>query len=184
MDSSSRRRFLQGMGSSGTLALAGCLGQVVDQEGQPSEAYEPGEEMGHVASSSGPHCLEDDPGGEGATGWIHTVASGDAYHVTWDLRIEHERSETIESRLSSRPGDEYELAFFDAAVGATGADSNGESVPLSEEDCPVGTRLRGGGSVPSDFERLTLLVYDVEIVVLERAGTVPTLRELPDPIEP
>ena len=48
--------------------------------------------------------------------------------------------------------------------------------------CDTGTHIVGGANVPNDWETLTVAVNETDIQTVERSGTMPELRPLPDPI--
>jgi hypothetical protein len=58
------------------------------------------------------------------------------------------------------------------------------SFPREDEAHSGWVHLVGGANVPNDRETLTVAVNDVEIQQIERSGTMPELRPLPDPVRP
>lgn len=160
----SRRQFLIFTGTVGVASLAGCLDDVPERGGRPSTETDT---LGLSLSKSGPGELSDDV----HSGWVHLVAHGETYDVTFDARVCHRQQDEVEVEIYESDPDEYTLAF--TTDGGT----------HSESDCDFGTRIKGGSTIPSDFELLAVSLNGETIQAVEKDGTLPTLRPLPDPID-
>lgn len=161
-----------------TGSLAGCQGitlsrdppnsnggKTVEGDDSPGLAY---------SESSGPFR-----GGEEAhSGWVHIVGDGRSADLTFDARFCTALGVIEPTLRRSVPG-EYVLGF------ETSNDVGDEtSVQPSdgERPCTSGTRIVGGANVPNDWRTLVVSVDGVELETIERSGTTPELRPLPDPI--
>lgn len=160
----SRRRILLLIGTAGVTSLAGCQSNIPGQSDGTSGTTDT---LGLSLSKGGPSELSDDV----HSGWVHLVAHGESYDVTFDARVCHRLQDEVEVELSERTTGEYTLAF--TTDGGTHSESN----------CDFGTRIKGGGTIPSDFELLAVTLNGEPVQTVEREGTLPTLRPLPDPID-
>lgn len=172
-----RRRFLALTCATGLATVAGCQRYVSelgaedsDRTGSSDGADSP-ERRSYlgVLSKAGPSEFSDSD--DGHSGWVHTVAHGETYDVTFDVRICHDSRDAIEVDLFERASDEYALSFD------TGGGAHRES------DCNFGTHVTGSGSIPTDFESLSVTVNDEPLQTMNRDGTLPRLQPLPDPID-
>lgn len=177
MDSLRRRRVLRFGGVAGVAALAGCQGVIGFQDAEPP--HDSADTLGLAIAKSGPSCLSTTE--DAHSGWVHTVANGRTYAVTFDIRVSHARGGAVTMDLTSTPlPGEYILAIMTANQGE---DTRKPIVPPNDPDCDVGTRVIGGGSVPLNFETLRVTMNGKTIQTVEREGTFPKLTPLPNPIE-
>lgn len=112
------------------------------------------------------------------SGWVHIVGDGESADLTFDARFCSGLGE-IEPEVNRSAGQEYVLRF-DAATDLDGKSLAGEST--AESACRSVTRLTGGANVPNDWETIVVTVDDTEVQTVEKSGTMPELRPLPDPI--
>lgn len=176
MDTLKRRHFLKLGGIAGLTALSGCQDGIGGQAKTPSEGN--ADDLGLAISSSGPGCLHqwDDT----HSGWVHTVAHGETYDMTFDVRISHSPGKKVNVNLTTTPlSSEYVLEF---TIEDQTEESTERKQPISDSDCDIGARLQGGGSIPSDFKMLRVTVNDKTLKIIERNGTFAALHPLPDPI--
>lgn len=118
-------------------------------------------------------------GEEVHSGWIHIVSDGESADLTFDARFCGTVDE-IEPILNQSGSNEYVLRFKTGeAVSKKTSSSTSDKEPI----CNSGTRIVGGANVPSDWGTLIVAVNNTEIQTIERSGTMPELRPLPDPIQ-
>ena len=166
-----RRRFLALTSAVGLTSFAGCQGDgSPGGDDVPDSTESPGN-SNHLGalSKAGPSEFSDSE--DVHSGWLHTVAHGETYDVTFDARICHGSGDAVEVDLFERASDEYALSF---------TTSGG---PHRKSDCNFGTRLTGSGTIPTDFESITVAVNDETLLTANREGTFPRLHPLPDPID-
>lgn len=164
MPENGRRRFLALIGTAGAVTLAGCQGNVSKQSNETTTTRDT---LGLGLSKSGPSELSDDA----HSGWVHLVAHGETYDVTFDVQVCHGTQDEVKVELEESETDEYALVF--TTNGGTRSDSN----------CDFGTRIKGGGRIPTDFELLTVVLNGETIQTVKKDGTLPTLHPLPNPID-
>jgi hypothetical protein len=174
----SRRKVLAVSSIAGISCLAGCQGWA--SSGSPSssdesETDEGGSSLGLAYSQSSTSFPSE---GEAHSGWVHIVSDGDSADLTFDVRLCDELGD-VEPELTHSIGNEYVLRFN---VTSEFSSDTPSSEPTEESRCSSVTRLVGGANVPSDWETLTVAVNNVEIQTIERSGTTPELRPLPDPV--
>ena len=87
----------------------------------------------------------------------------------------------VKPELTHSIANEFVLRFNVTSGFSSGTSSNGTT---EESQCSSVTHLVGGANVPSDWETLAVAVNNVEIQTIERTGTMPELRPLPDPVRP
>lgn len=110
------------------------------------------------------------------SGWVHVVADGESADLTFDARLCTSRS--VEVILADPPASDYTLEF----------ETDGGAKPVTTTPsadahrCGAGTHVVGGANLPSDWGELRVLVNGYEVRTVERSGTAPELRRLPDPI--
>lgn len=112
------------------------------------------------------------------SGWVHIVSDGESADLTFDVRLCRTLGD-VEPELTHAGGNEYVLRFI------VSADFENGGTPSTRTDDPVCssvTRLVGGANVPRDWDTLSVEVNDTEIQTIERSGTMPELRPLPDPV--
>lgn len=166
MEDIHRRQFLFLGGVTGMASLAGCQLSSARRGNDPPEDTDA---RGLALSKSrGSELSESD---DVHSGWVHVVADGETYDVTFDLRVCHGRQEEATVGLEQRVTNEYALEF------ETTGEADGES------DCEYGTRITGGGTLPTEFEMLRVTANGRTLQTLENEGTMPRLRPLPDPLE-
>lgn len=169
MRENDRRRFLTLTGTIGLTTFAGCLGGRANQSNDISNGTEsPGDDnyLGTLAKGGPGEFSESE---DVHSGWVHTVADGETYDVTFDVRICHQ--DEVEVEFYKRESDKYTLSF-----------STDGGTP-SKSDCDFGTQITGSGSIPTDFGSLNVDVNGETLRRIKREGTLPSLHPLPDPID-
>lgn len=179
-----RRQLLAAGSVAGVISLAGCQAlsnpsneNTPDEEpsnqNTPDESSDP---LGLAYSESrSSYPSEEDT----HSGWVHIVSDGESADLTFDIRFCSALGD-VEPDLSQSMASEYVLRFN------VDAEFSSETSSSTETDtgCPSVTHLVGGANVPSEWETLTVAVNDVAIQTVERSGTTPELRPLPDPVQP
>lgn len=112
--------------------------------------------------TSGPTCLD----APNETGWVHLVADGESFDVTFDLAVAGANPSVSLERTGP--------ATYTLAVTASEWDTGG--------DCRSVRRVTGGGSVPSSFETLRVTVDGAQIAVFDDDTTMPRLQPVPTPL--
>lgn len=130
---------------------------------------------GLTVSSSGPACV--DKLVEENGGWVHTVASGRYYSVTFNGTITHNRTETVTVNLTDSSSGIYELQ-----ITTRRSENTSNKVNSTASHCQLATRITGGGAVPTDIEALRVTLNNNTIEEIRIEQTFPTLRRLPNPI--
>ena len=164
----------------GMSCLAGCQGwsnSVAPSASGESETDAGDESLGLAYSKSRTSFPSEE---EAHSGWVHIVMDGESADLTFDVRLCRELGD-VEPELTHSIANEFVLRFT-VTSGFTSGTSSNETT--KESKCSSVTRLVGGANVPSDWETLTVAVNDVEIQQIERSGTMPELRPLPDPVRP
>jgi len=172
-----RRGFLAAGASAAVVALAGCAESSESSTSTPSDrdrVTANGESLGLAHTKSSASYPSD---GEVHSGWVHIVSDGESADLTFDARF-CESLGAVEPALLDATNDEYVLRFEVSGEFAGEAPTG----TVEASSCSRVTRLVGGANVPSDWERLAVTVNDVEIQSVERSGTTPELRPLPDPM--
>jgi hypothetical protein len=118
--------------------------------------------------------------GQAHSGWVHIVSDGESADLTFDVRLCSELGE-VEPELTRSTANEFVLRFNVTSGFSSGTSS---SAKTEESQCSSVTHLVGGANVPSNWETLTVSVNNIEIQTIERSGTMPELRSLPDPVRP
>jgi hypothetical protein len=120
---------------------------------------------------AGPSC--DDGEVNPNAGWLHEVATGNAYTVTLNATVVHDAGTEVEASVNRRSGNEYELAIRTV-----------ERTPERAQDCEqVRTTLGMGVSLPTSYERVVLTVDGRELLRASRTDTTADLYPLPNPID-
>ena len=114
------------------------------------------------------------------SGWVHIVSDGESADLTFDVRFCSALGE-VKPELIHSNSNEFVLRFNVTAGVRSETSSSGQP---KESQCSAVTHLVGGANVPSNWERLIVAVSTVEIQRVERSGTTPELRPLPDPVRP
>lgn len=166
-----RRRFLVFGGSIGLTTLAGCQGIVSEPSGGGTNRTDSSDGTNYLGALSKGSPGEFSNLDDGRSGWVHTVAHGETYGVTFDARICHDAGDEVKVELSEQVSGEYTLSF------TTGGGTHGGS------GCNFGTRVNGGGSIPTDFQSLNVDVNGETLETVQREGTMASLQPLPDPID-
>ncbi|WP_152529726.1 hypothetical protein [Candidatus Halobonum tyrrellensis] len=174
----SRRRLLTVGATAGVSSLSGCLSSVhsdwgASGTGVPSD--NPDHELGLAYSKSSGSFTDES---ESETGWVHIVSDGESADLTFDARLCDSLGGVTPS-LSNSHSTEYVLDFATTSASTTTTSPTSSS---ADATCQSGTHLTGGANVPSDWETLVVTVDGTRIQSLERSGTMPELRSLPDPI--
>lgn len=125
-------------------------------------------------ADSGPMCLAEADLRD--SGWVHTTATGEQYGVTFDVAVSHAEGEHATIKLNHVHGGEHKLQITTAESSGTPSDT------VSENECDVGTRLSGGGELPTDYEYLTITVNGEEVAQMENEGTTPQIESLEIPL--
>ena len=177
----SRRKMLALVSTTGVSFLGGCQGLTAPSSRDTADPQEKERNnnktigLAYAKSLNAPFPSED----ESHSGWIHIVSDGESADLTFDVRLCSSLGDA-EPELSGSIGNEYILRFN------VSADLSGKSLSddsTSESKCNSVTRLVGGANVPSDWETLLVYVNNTEIQSIEKSGTMPELRLLPDPID-
>lgn len=176
----SRREVLAGSSIAGISCLAGCQGWTSSESPSTSEESETdgGDESFGLAYSESSSSFP----GQGAahSGWVHIVSDGESADLTFDVRLCDELGE-VEPALTRSVSNEFVLRFHVTSGFSNGTSTSGTT---EESQCSSITHLVGGANVPDDWKTLTVAVNNVEIQTIERTGTMPELRSLPDPVRP
>ncbi|GGN10451.1 hypothetical protein GCM10009021_07870 [Halarchaeum nitratireducens] len=176
----SRRETLALVSTTGVSVLSGCQGLTAPLSrytADPQEQERDTETTALVyAKSSNASFPRDDA--SSPSGWVHIVSDGESADLTFDVRL-CSSLEDVEPEVIDSSGNEYVLRF------EVSADLSGKSV--SDEStggstCDSVTRLTGSTNVPSDWETISVRVNNTEVQPVEKSGTMPELRRLPDPI--
>ena len=158
----------------GVSTLVGCQGlSSPSTENTPDESSD---SLGLAYSESSSAYPSEE---ETHSGWVHIVSDGDSADLTFDVRFCRGLGD-VEPELTRSIADEYVLRFDVSAEFSSETSSSGGT----EAGCHSVTRLVGGANVPSDWETLSVVVDNVKIQTIERSGTMPELRPLPDPVRP
>ena len=169
-----RRRFLTLGAVTGAGVLTGCNDAMFPSKQDTASANTESHGLSYATSSwSSPYEQEVH------SGWVHIVADGDSFDLTYDVRLCEIGGEEVEPTLARTDPDEYTLAL------TLKPESSGEidtEVSVSESECSYGTRITGGANVPNDWERLEVVIIGKHIRTIKREGTLPKIRPLPDPI--
>jgi len=113
------------------------------------------------------------------SGWVHIVSDGESADLTFDARFCSGIGD-VEPKLTNSFAQEYTLDFESSAV------SDEKSVTTGSPDdsaCSSVLRLVGGANVPRDWQTLVVSVNGATIQTIEKSGTMPEFRPLPDPIQ-
>lgn len=175
-----RRKMLAVSSIAGISCLAGCQGMtnsVSPSTSDESETDGSDESLGLAYSENRTSFPSE---GEAHSGWVHIVSDGESADLTFDVRFCSELGE-VEPELAHSTANEFVLRFDITSGFSSGTSSSRQ---FEESQCSSVTHLVGGANVPSDWETLTVTVNNTEIQTIERSGTVPELRPLPDPIHP
>lgn len=173
----SRRKFLAVCSAISINSLAGCQGVASSLNGSaPTETDESAGSLGLVFSKSRASFPSTE---ETHSGWVHIVSDGESADLTFDVRLCSELGD-VEPELTHSIANEYVLRFNVSGDFDTGTSSSNTT---KKPRCNSVIHLVGGANVPSDWETLTVAVNNVEIQTIERSGTMPELRPLPDPVQ-
>lgn len=177
----SRRKMLALGSTTGISFLAGCQGLTAPfsrDTAAPQENEDEDNRTLGLAYSKTPNASfpsED----EVHSGWVHIVSDGESADLTFDVRFCSSVGD-VEPKLSSSIGSEYILRF-NVNAELSGKSLSGDSP--DESTCGSVTRLTGGVNVPGEWETLLVSVNNTEIQSINRSGTMPELRPLPDPVQ-
>ena len=173
----SRRKVLASASIACISWLTGCLGGSRSENPSTESAADGGEvSLGSYSTSSSSYPNER----EVHSGWVHIVSDGKSADLTFDARLCTELGE-VKPELTHSIGNEFVLRFNASAEFSSGTSS--DETP-EDSQCSSVTRLVGGANVPSNWETLTVAVNNIEIQTIERSGTMPEFRPLPDPVHP
>ena len=171
-----RRDVLTTASAVGLGLLAGCQTMLSgENETSPSDTDSGDQSLGLAYSQSQAAFPSDQ---ETHSGWVHIVSDGESADLTFEVRFCRTLGD-VKPELTHAGGDEYVLRFV---VSADFENGGAPSTETEESRCRSVTRLVGGGNVPRDWRTLLVEVNSTAIQTIERAGTVPELRPLPDPI--
>ena len=172
----SRRDVLATASVIGLGLLGGCQTMLGgENETSPSDPEAGDESLGLAYSQSQATFPSEQ---ETHSGWVHIVSDGESADLTFDVRVCRTLGD-VEPELTSAGGDEYVLRFV------VSGDFETDTTPgtgTEEPPCRSVTHLVGGANVPSDWGTLSVEVDTTEVQTIERSGTMPELRPLPDPI--
>lgn len=167
-----RRQVLAVSSVVGVSLLAGC--QALSSPSNESTPDETSNSLGLAYSKSSSSYPSDE---EIHSGWVHIVSDGDSADLTFDLRFCSALGD-VEPELTHSVADEYVLRFTVSGEFSSETPSGAET----KAECRSVTRLVGGANVPSDWKTLSVEVNNIGIQIIERSGTMPELRPLPDPV--
>jgi hypothetical protein len=176
----SRRKVLAVCSVTSLSCLAGCQGWTSPVSSSTSDQSDPNEaddSLGLAYSKSRTSFPSEE---EAHSGWVHIVSDGESADLTFDVRLCNELGD-VKPELTHSIANEFVLRFNVTSGFSSGTSSNGTT---EESQCSSVTHLVGGANVPSDWETLAVAVNNVEIQTIERSGTMPELRPLPDPVRP
>lgn len=170
----SRRTLLSSLAVAATALTAGCSG-LTGEDATPTERI--GEQQPLSVGVSGGSCLPDPDDLQTETGWVYTAAHGERDDVSFDVQVGHDHTTEASVSLTSAGNNDFDLTFSAAPTETDRRKSEPDS------DCRFGTRFTGGGSLPSEFERLRVVAGDETVLTVEPRGTMPVLYRLPTPIQ-
>mgnify|MGYP006277251795 FL=1 len=176
----SRRELLAVSSLAGASCLAGCQGWPTPKRARTAtDTDTDGDDnsLGLAYSSSRASFPSEE---DSHSGWVHIVSDGESADLTFDVRFCSALGE-VEPELTHSTPNEFVLRFNVTAGFRSETSSSGQT---EESQCSAVTHLVGGANVPSDWETLIVAVNGVEIQRIERSGTMPELRPLPDPVRP
>ena len=152
----------------GVLAGAVLL-TAVSGLGGPVQAGPDPDDPPTSVSLAGPSCFDGEVNPN--AGWLHEVATGNAYAVTLNATVVHGAGTEVEASVNRRSGNEYELALRTV-----------ERTPERPLDCErVRTRLEMAVSLPTSYERIVVTMDGRELVNARRTDTTADLYRLPNP---
>lgn len=153
-----RRQMLLSSTVAGVPVISGCQSGVFSSENASND-----ETIRHSVTKHQSVPVSDTD----SSGWIHVVATDETYTITYDLIFC--TSGEIDVEWESESENMYSLFF--------------EKSDDNVSDCETGTRIRGGGSVRQDFERLQVIVNGETIESIEHEESLPSLYSFPTPVE-
>ncbi|MEF8790030.1 MAG: hypothetical protein V5A61_07885 [Haloarculaceae archaeon] len=157
--------FLAGVLAGGVLvtAVPGLAGGPVEMPPDPDNPPT-------STASAGPGCYDGTVTPN--AGWVHEVATGNAYAVTLNATVVHDAGTEVRADVSRRSGNEYELALRTVSV-----------TPERALDCErVRTRFEMAVSLPTTYEGVVVTVDGRELVDARRTDTTADLYPLPNPV--
>ncbi|WP_169331926.1 hypothetical protein [Natrialba magadii] len=104
--------------------------------------------------------------GESPDEWIHIVSYDSEFVVTFDITLCNKETDSISTDLVESSGNEYILNFVSDSV--------------SDTSCDTGTRVRGGSTLPNDFDRIHIDINEERIMSIEQRESLPNLHEIPN----
>ena len=163
------RRQVLAVGSAITVAsLAGCQTLLAPGTENASDSLS-------LAYSESTASVPSDE--ETHSGWVHIVSDGDSADLTFDIRFCRALG-GVEPELVHSTTSEFVLRFnVDSDV-----PSKTPSGTETDTGCTAVTHLVCVANAPSDWGTLRIVAGDAELQVIERSGTMPELRPLPDPV--
>lgn len=177
----SRRKMLALTSTTSISFLAGCQGLTAPFSRDTADPQEKegknNETLGLAYSESKGSSFPSED--ESHSGWVHIVSDGGSADLTFDVRLCSSLGD-VEPELSNSIGNEYILRFNISAE-LSGKSLSDDST--DESTCDSVTHLIGGANVPNDWEILLVYVNNTEIQSIEKSGTMPELRPLPDPVQ-
>jgi hypothetical protein len=176
-----RRKLLELGIAAGSASMAGCLSPITEFESGNStdtDGQSDDDVGGLLVSKAGPGPLAD--AGDVHSDWIHVVGRGDAYDVTFDARLCHDRGEVGTVNLADDGAGIHTLALGTEQSTET---RTPPTTPGTEDGCDFGTRITGSGRVPVDFKKLRVTARSRAVQTVPNEGTMPLMRPLPAPVE-
>ena len=175
-----RRRFLRLSAAAGVVGTAGCLSALSTRSDTHNEdstkSGDRPDNRGLVLAVGGPSSLAKSDDVD--SGWVHVSKHGDSYHMTFDVRISHERHEEVPVELVGVPQIGYTLRFTTASASETNP-----GAITSDPDHEFGTQITGSGTLPIEFEKLHITIDGRTLQTIEEKRKLAIMRQLPDPIE-
>lgn len=169
-----RRRFLALGAATGVTALTGCAEQLSPGDATTSSAgaSDPGVAVVKTTGSLPPSKTVH-------SGWIHLVADGTGFDMTFDVRICHGFDAGVEASLDDRRSGRYEVTFS-----KTQRTDNSKTPPAQTDQsgCEYGTRINGSATLPKDLDVLTVTSNGDQLLEFEKEGGTGEMRPLPDPL--
>ena len=130
-----------------------------------------------LSKSSG-SCADPKP----HSGWVHDVAVGRSFAVTLNATVTHGPNETVTANVSSVAPGYFRIDLRTVPSDRSDAEKQKASDATAESEC-VGTQLRLGTNLPSDYAQYEVAVDGRTLKVVEYDGTVADLHQLPNPID-
>jgi len=142
----------------------------------PTDAGPDPESPPYSLSSSGPDCLDVRP----HAGWVHEVAVGDAFAVTLNATVVHDRDQRVSANVSRVTPGSYRIDLRTVPETPRTSDAGKQKSP--PEGCQVATDLQLGASLPTDYQEFEVTVNGRTLLTVENEDTTADLYQLPNPV--